>query len=771
MLLLTALSMTLLSVACSTTSKLPEGEILYTGVERIDVSNVDTVDASVLANVASALEVAPNSSFLGSAYHMSPLPFGLWIYNSLYTTKEKGLRHWIWNRFKSDPTLLSQVNPEVRAHAAEIKMEEEGYFDGVVTFDTIFNAKNPRKAKIAYKVSYPHKSTLSQVRFISTHVPGIDSIITHTQHQSFLRAGDRFNVDNLEAEKQRIVSVLRDSGYFFYNADVIRYLADSTLSSNKISLRVLLNYEADPKQLKPCVIDSVLYTLDWGAGLKKSNHDSIDFMRIDYNQVLGVKPRYLRQTIPFVKGSLYNPSKVSLASTKISRLNTFKYTQTGFSILNDEANARPDTTSLLFQVNSTYNYPWQGTLEAKAIYKDNQQVGPGISFMAQRRNCFKGGEVFQGELTAAYEWMTGRRSIGNSGGIFNSYEFGYNLSLTVPRLHLPRFIRPDFENPVATRYAISTDIMRRAEFFNLLKATGELSYTFYTSKISSHTITPLKLSFSKLLSTSERFDSVVAVNPVLRQSFADQFVPQIVYSYLYDNTSAANSGRNKQYLQITVAEAGGILDAWMGQFGSHRKQGERRLFDQPFSQFVKATIDFRNYYTIKEDVVIASRLYGGVIYAYGNSKVAPYSEQFYIGGANSLRGFNIRGVGPGLFDPGNNRYSYIDQTGDIKLEANVELRFPVSGDLKAALFADAGNIWTMRNDESRPNGQLKGKDFIKQIATDVGFGFRYDLGMLVVRFDIGVPLHDPTSSDDKYYNITGSFFGNLGYHLAVGYPF
>lgn len=127
-------------------------------MKRIDVFSADTVDASVQENVALTLEVAPNSSFLGSAYHMSPFPFGLWIYNWLYTTKEKGLRHWLWNSLKSDPTLLSQVNPELRAHAAEIKMEEEGYFDGVVTYDTIFDAKNPRKAKIAYTVRYPHKS-------------------------------------------------------------------------------------------------------------------------------------------------------------------------------------------------------------------------------------------------------------------------------------------------------------------------------------------------------------------------------------------------------------------------------------------------------------------------------------------------------------------------------------------------------------------------------------------------------------------------------------
>lgn len=756
----------LLLTACSSTSRLPEGETLYAGVKRIDVLSVDTVDASVQESVALTLEVAPNSSFLGSAYHMSPLPLGLWIYNKFYTTKEKGFRHWFWSRFKSDPTLLSQVNPELRARAAQIRMEEEGYFEGTVSFDTIYDNKNPRKAKVAYTVSYPHCSVLSSIRYVASRNPDIDSIIAHTTDKSLLKVGDRFSTTKLEGEIDRLVSTMRDSGYFFFDASSIKYFADSIQAPNSIALRILVDYQADERQLKPCTVDSVLYTLDWGAGLKKNEHDSIGFIRIDYNQVLNVRPKYLRQTIPFDKGALYNPDIISLAKTKIDRLNTFKYTQTNFSILEEK-----DTTSLMLQVNSTYNYPWNGTLEARAIYKDNNQVGPGISFVAQKRNCFHGGEMFQGEVTAAYEWMTGNRSIGNTGGIFNSYEFGYKFSVIVPRLQLPKLIRPDFDNPVSTKYSISTDLMRRSGFFNLVKATGEIGYTFYTSKITSHTVTPLKLSYSSMISTTEKFDSVINVNPVLKQSFTDQFVPQITYTYLYDNTSAHSSRRTQQYLQVYVAEAGGILDAMMGEWGKHRKQGERQIFEQPFSQFIKAIADFRNYYTIKENVVLASRVYGGIIYAYGNSRVAPYSEQFYIGGANSLRGFSIRSVGPGLYNPGDSRYSYLDQTGDIKLEANVELRFPISGDLRGALFADAGNIWTTRKEETRPGSQFGTHGLMKQIATDLGFGFRYDLGMLVVRFDIGVPVHDPSGDNTKYYNPSGTFFGNLGYHLAVGYPF
>jgi hypothetical protein len=313
--------------------------------------------------------------------------------------------------------------------------------------------------------------------------------------------------------------------------------------------------------------------------------------------------------------------------------------------------------------------------------------------------------------------------------------------------------------------------MRRSGFFQMFKGTGEVRYDFYTTSVSSHSFSPLQLSYTSMMQTSYRFDSIVSANKVLQQGFSNRFIPAIVYTYLYDNRSVNKSNLTQQWLQVSLTEAGGLLDLCTGLFGS-KPQGERQLLWQRFSQFVKGTVDFRNYFQLNRSTVLATRLLGGVAYAYGNSTVVPYSEQFYIGGANSLRGFSVRSLGPGRYQTGTDRYAYMDQTGDIKLEANVELRFPFAGDLQGALFADAGNIWTLRNEESRPGGQLDVDHLLRDLATDVGLGFRYDLGMLVVRFDIGVPLHDPTTSTEgKYYNITGSFFGNLGYHLAVGYPF
>lgn len=762
LLLLMALMLTL-TVGCSTTKHLPEGEQLYTGVKRLDVLMADTVDASIITAVKECLEVEPNSSLFGSAYHQSPFPLGLWIYNGLYTERDKGIRHWLWNKFKSDPTLISQVNPVLRCQAAEVAMHDEGYFDGAVDYELEMNKKNARKASIIYKVDYGRKSLVSDVSYLPSSDARIDSIVNHTISESCIASGKRFSASDLENERQRLAQTMVDSGYYNYRPQYVHFFADSTQSDHSVAIRVASDFNADTVSIQPCRIDSVLIKLDYGYGMPSTEFVRTEGKTVAYRGPLGVKPKYLFDCMNIGKGELFSTTASNRVLKRLARLNTFKYNSVEWVQLPSSA----DTTSLLLKVNSTYDYPWTGSLEMKAAYKDNKQVGPGVSFVAQRRNIFHGGELLRMELTAGYEWNTGKQTIGNKDGLLNSYEFGGRVSLAVPRLQLP--LRFDKELPVTTNYAVSADLMRRSGFFQMLKSTIELSYQFSSNNVSTHVLTPFQLTYTSLISKTDKFEEIVSNNRVLRQSFANQFIPSIKYNYIYDNRSE-QYGRSYQWMQFSITEAGALLDALMGKVGSHRQQGERQLFWQKFSQFLKLSADLRNYLDLGNRHVLAARLYGGVAYAYGNSSTIPYSEQFFIGGANSLRGFSIRGIGPGTYCAGDSKYSYMDRTGDLKFEANLEWRFPVSGDLNAALFADAGNIWTLRNDDGRSGSQIS-KRMAEQLATDCGLGLRYDLGMLVVRFDVGVPLHDPAEDDGKYYNISGSFFGNLGYHLAIGYPF
>ena len=202
------------------------------------------------------------------------------------------------------------------------------------------------------------------------------------------------------------------------------------------------------------------------------------------------------------------------------------------------------------------------------------------------------------------------------------------------------------------------------------------------------------------------------------------------------------------------------------------RRGHKKFLGIPFSQFVKATTDFRYYRRLWGEAWLATRFLVGAGWAYGNSTVLPYSEQFYIGGANSIRAFTIRTVGPGSYaPPKGDADAYLDQTGNFKLESNVELRFPILGDLQGAVFLDAGNIWLLKAEESRPGGTLNAKTFWRDIALGTGVGLRYDISFLILRIDMGIGLHAPYNNDkSRYYNMD-SFGKSLAFHLAIGYPF
>ena len=792
----------LLLSACSTTSHLPEGEVLYTGVSKIQHHAVDTLDEKVLEVVATALEVAPNSAFLGSAYRQSFLPFGLWIYNGLYPKQEKGLRYWFWSHFKSDPTLISQVNPAMRAKATEAVLRDEGYFDATVDFDTVYEKGDSLRARLSYDITYQHHSYLGSITYVCGRNKRIESIVHNTLSQSLLHTGSRFSSADLEAEQERIAATLQDSGYFFFQPEHVRFAGDSTMAANTVHLRVLVGLGVDSKAMSPCTIDSVHYKLDFGVGLQSRHADSLGFVSVGYNGPQQIHTSTLQRSLGFGPHALYSPDRISLARTLLARLNTFKYTTSEFRVLRQASDSLQlsDTTGLLLNINSTFAHPWQGTTEVGCVYKDNRQMGPGVEFNAMRRNLWGGGEKLSFTLDGSYEWYTGQRSNLSSEGMVNSYELGARVALSVPRLQLPHAFQPNSEKPVSSNYSIGIDWIRRAGLFEMIKASGAISYDFSFDRRNTLSFTPLKLTYVSIVRRTDHFEQLVNRYPSLAHSFENQFIPQLQVSWTYDNATAAATSPTSQYLNLTVAEAGGLTDVLMGQFGSHREQGHRQLFYQPFSQFLKTTAEFRNLWRISSRLTLASRLIGGIGYAYGNSSDMPYSETFYIGGPNSLRGFPVRGIGPGsslYYSDFPDAYDYLDRYGDVKLEGNLELRFPIVGSLQGALFADAGNVWRLRKSrfyydlsdvedlDQRDQlaeiydeviriyteGETMERNLLRQLAVDVGVGFRLDLGMLVLRMDVGVPLHDPNSHGPAYFNCRHGFFKNLGYNLAVGYPF
>ena len=281
-------------------------------------------------------------------------------------------------------------------------------------------------------------------------------------------------------------------------------------------------------------------------------------------------------------------------------------------------------------------------------------------------------------------------------------------------------------------------------------------------------LTPFKLTYNRLISSSDEFKEVMKNNPALEQSFKSVFVPKIEYTYTFIRDITP---RDNITFTGTLAEAGNIASGIWSLCGV---KGEKHVLGTPFSQFVKAQGQVVWTRKLGLTSVFAARVFMGAVHAYGNTKPSelPYREQFYVGGSNSIRAFAVRTLGPGSFHPDTiNGFNYYDQTGTFKFEANAELRFPILGYFKGAVFLDAGNIWLLKDDPQREGGVLKMKNFFDELALGTGVGLRFDMTMLVVRADLGIGIHAPYDTGKSGYFNMPKFKDSLAFHLAIGYPF
>ena len=745
---------------CSTTSRIGDGEILYTGVKKIDITPVEgeKVPSGLSSQITEAVKVKPNNSLLGSAGYRYPFPLGLWVYNH-WDNPPKGLKHWLYEKLVEEPVLVSNVRPEVRAHMIDEILDNNGYFRGNATYE-LAQGKNKKKASIIYRVNTGAPYLLDSIILLpdTTHLAHlIDSIASKSK---YLRKGERYSTDSLSAERVRITNVLRNRGYYFFKPEYIEYLADSTINPGSIALKMTVARNI-PQQArvpyKTGTITTYVYRNQGGG-----TPDTLDTRR---GRVIRYMPSKLRDglipsCISFREGRTFSVRNMNRTQSNLARLGIFN--GINMTVTPDSLSASDRRLNVVIEC--TYDKPLEASLEVNVASKSNSYLGPGMTFSVTNRNMFGGGELFNVALTGTYEWQTG--SSRDRSSIFNSYEFGLSSSLSFPRLLAPRFIPRSRRDVNWTRVSLSADILNRPHYFKMAQFNTAFSYDWQSSKYISNTLTLFKLTYTKLLNTTTDFDSIMNANKAIAQSFRNTFIPQLSYSFIFDRQMDRDNTINWQF---SVQEAGNIF--W-GIYEACGKKGEKKLFGTPFSQFIKGTMQVVYGRRLWGENWLVSRIAAGAAHAYGNSAQVPYSEQFYCGGANSVRAFTVRSIGPGSYRaPADKVNGYFDQTGTFKFEANVEYRFPILGPLHGALFLDAGNVWLLENDPSRPGSKLKASTFFKDLALGTGVGLRFDISMLIIRGDLGIGIHAPYDTGRHgYYNMT-SFKNSLAFHLAIGYPF
>lgn len=744
--------------SCSSTSSVPEGDQLYIGLKPIEYKEYEKNDHfyAVQEEVEAALATAPNGAFFGSSYHRT-IPYKLWIWNN-FSNSETKLGKWIAKTFGSAPVLMSWVNPELRTSVAQSVLRNHGYLGGTVSY-MVEQQKNPKKAKIAYTVNMNELSTVDTLEYVN--FPSLsDSLIRLHADEARIKPGDPFDVSALDAERSRLSTLFRNNGFYYYQPSYASYLADTLAVPGKVHLRLQL---ADNI---PAAANHKWYIGKMKVNIMKQSmeqlRDTFTYRRLTLafnGRKPPIRARLLLRHLRLLPKQQFSYDAYMESADRLS--NSGQYSSVQFAFTPQDTTALCDTLDMT--VSCVLNKPYEAYVETNYSNKINGRTGPEIVVGFKKKNAFRGGEVIDLNLHGAYEWQTN-----GQGSDYNSYEYGTDLSVSFPRMIVP-FLKPyRYYNTPNTTVRASTNVVNRPGYFKMHTASGDWTYKWQPTDRKKHEFSPLTIKYQHLTYATHKFDSIMYATPYLYATMQDIFIPKMIYSFTY---TSPKKYRNPIYWNITASEAGNILS--LGYMAAGKKWGDegKEMFKNAYAQFFKIESDFTKTWATGLKSQLVGHINVGLVYSYGNMKATPYSEQFYVGGANSIRAFPVRSVGPGSYYTDEARLSYLDQTGDMKFLANLEYRFNLFGNLYGAAFIDAGNVWGLKDDGYRSGARFKLKNIAKEMALGTGVGVRYDLEFLILRLDWGVGLHMPYDTGKSgYYNIR-RFKDSHSLHLAVGYPF
>lgn len=752
--------------SCSTTSGLQEGEKLFIGLKEITY-NTDTLaddqqSALVVSHqeetqteVDAALQTAPNGSFFGSSYYRTPFPYGLWIWNACHESSGV-IKKWLNKSFGTQPVLINNVNPTLRSQVAENVLKNNGYFNGKVTYD-IVDTKNPKKQKISYHVDMGKPRLIDSLAY-SNFPPEAEALILQNAYSSKIGHGTPFSTATLDAERSRVSRILRNSGFYYYQNSYASYLADTLKRDGWIDLRLQMADSIPEVATHKWYIGRL--TLDIKKNYSEALTDSTTrrYLTIRHSgKSSPVRPRVILSSARMFPRRAYSYQQHNDALTNLANLGLFSMVDFKFT--------PRDRDTLDLNMLCIMDKPYDFYVQTAYNHKLSGRSGPELKVGLTKKNAFLGGERFDISMHTSYEWQQGH---GITDSQRNSYEVGADASVEWPRLLVPFLKRRRYAVSPATKATASFNIINRPSYYRMHTASGDWCYIWSPSDRITHQFSPLTLTYQKLNYSTEKFDSILASNSYLRIAMQDMFIPKMQYTLTY--SSDHRSSCPVQW-STTVTEAGNLISAYNKVFFNEDfSMLGKTMFRNAYAQFLKIETNFRKTWKLDSRTQLVAHANAGAIWSFGNMRQAPYTEQFYIGGANSVRAFSARGIGPGGYTTSNRNMSYIDQTGDIILLLNLEYRKRLFGSLFGAAFLDAGNVWAMHKDD-RTDSQLVLRNMLKQTALGTGIGLRYDLDFLIIRVDWGVGLHAPYETGKSgFYNFT-QFKDSHTLHFAVGYPF
>ncbi len=743
-------SITLL-YSCGVKRFIPDDEALYTGASlklqtEEKVRNLKVIEEEIEL----VLRPKPNTKILG-------VKLGLYAYYKNQKKNPGFINKFLFKNFGEEPVYLSDVDITRVSELIDNRLENRGFFRNVIDAEVI---NDSTKASIAYNAAIKKPYKLEKYQLDSIKYP-IANDIKESLTNTPINKDDRFDLALFELERERIDKSLKAKGYYNFNADFLIFEADTNQYKNKrFDLFLRLKKDVPEKSLVPYKIDNINVYPNYSIDTDSIAKDTTSYADINFIQNKEYfKPKRLESYILFEKGQFYNPTISKRTSNRLSSIGTYKFVNIEYDVLdtgeNGTGNGNLTANIYLSPLNKRAI-----RAELQAVSKSNNFTGPNLLLTYANRNLFRGGETLN--ITASLGYETQISGSENRG--LSSTQIGLKSDLIFPRLLFPIEIMDRFKYAVPkTIVSAGFEYLNRSKLYSLNSVNASFGYSWNANRFVNHELNPISINYVNLSNTTPEFEEILAENPFLESSFDQQFIAGLTYSFFYNELNDS-SIRNPFYFNANFDIAGNTVSL----FGKDSEGSDSKTFlGLEYAQYVKADVDFRYHFSLGNGQKLVTRLFGGWGLAYGNSTTLPFSKQYFSGGPFSVRAFRIRSLGPGTYTPDDqDSGSFFDRSGDIRLEANLEYRFPIIPFLKGAIFADAGNVWLMEENESLPGGKFS-SNFLNELGIGAGVGLRVDIQNFVIRFDLAAPLNDPSEEEQSFdFDIANPVF-----NFAIGYPF
>lgn len=768
------IAMTLATVtllcSCASTKHVPDGQLLLDKVKIniLDKDNAKDLNKQELTNY---LRQTENHKVLGG------LKMQLAIYNISGKDSSNWFNKWI-RRVGTPPVIYDSTLTTASENQLQRALINKGYLKNTVTSNVTLKPEK-KKAQVEYNITL-NKPYL--IRSIAYDIPNdsLREIILGDTTDFPIKCQSALDHKKLDDERELIVQRLRNKGYYAFNKNYITFVADTAAGSHDVDLTLALSDKTQDLPHMPHIdthrqfyVRDVIFVTSYDA-VNMQNGVYGDSTSYNGITVLYGEDRYIDKAILdencFIRpGTIYNANDVDRTYKALGRLGIIKYINIDMKAVGEvDGHLLLDAYILLNRDKSqTISFSLEGT-------NSEGDLGFGIGADYQHRNIFKGSEILNVKFKASYESLSGDLS----GLINDNYsEYSGDVGITFPKFKMP-FLRESFKRRIqaSTEFMTSFNYQERPEYTRIIAGGGWKYIWSERNNQMRHTFNLIDLSYVYLPKSKINFlDSIT--NPLLRYSYENHLIMRMGYTFYKTNRRATNPlttvfQDNIYTVRASAETAGNLLYGISHLIGQKREADDSyKVVGTRYSQYVKLDGDFAITHYINQRSSLAMHAGFGIAVPYGNSTVLPFEKRFYSGGANSVRGWGVRTLGPGSFDGKKAQNSFIYQCGDIRLDLNLEYRCKLFWVLELGAFIDCGNVWTIKEYENQPGGVFKFSKFFEQLALSYGLGLRMDFTYFLVRFDLGMKAHNPASGQEHWPLVHPSLKRDAELHFSIGYPF